>query len=77
MLSRTNNYSLTNVYNYGIQKPFFYECKFKAIKPYDTREESKSARIGKIIQFLCLKQMKQNENVLTTQALALNSISVY
>ena len=51
MLSRTENYSLTNVYGYGIQKPIFYECKFKASKPYDTREESKRLKKVKAILF--------------------------
>ena len=59
MLSRIENYSLTNVYSYGIQKPIFYECKFKASKPYDTREESKSAKTVKAILFpICDKQDK-------------------
>ena len=51
MLSRIENYSLTNVYGYRIQKPIFYECKFKESKLYDTREERKSVKTGKTILF--------------------------
>ena len=51
MLYRTKNYSLTNFYGYRIQKPIFYECKFKESKPYDTREERKSIKIVKAIPY--------------------------
>ena len=67
---------MSKIYDVRNPKQFFYKFNFKASKSCDTRNESKSARIAKIILFFCLKKMKQNENVLTTQALILNVISI-
>ena len=68
---------MSKIYEVWNPKQFFYKFNFKASKPYDTRKEGKKARIAKIIIFFCLKKMKQNENVLTTQALILHAISIY
>ena len=67
---------MSKIYEVRNPKQFFYKFNFKASKPCDMKKESKSARIEKIILFFCLKQMKQNENTLTTQALILNVISI-
>ena len=68
---------MSKIYEVRNPKQLFYKFNFKASKPCDMKKESKSARIEKIILFFCLKPMKQNENVLTTQALILNAISIY